>query len=114
MAGYPKIWTTIRHEDWFKELSCIQRSIWLQAILIAKEQTDDGWLCFNNATHFASETNTNRTNIDTWVARETQGKRINIARSDKRLLRFFIVNYNESQQVKRYTPKQKTAGKQSI
>jgi len=103
MAGYPKIWTTIRHESWFKSLSCLKRGIWLQVILIAKEQSDDGWLCFNNVSHFAAELRSDRSSCEAWLTTEAQQLRINCVEKSKQLLRFQITNYNSSQSVTRFS-----------
>lgn len=42
MAGYVKIWTTIRTNHEFLSLSLSERGIYLQLIIIAKDQRDDG------------------------------------------------------------------------
>ena len=99
MAGYPKIWTRIRHRPWFRELGLAQRGIWYEVIMIAKEQTDDGWICFSNASGMASELHTNRTSIETWIARESHAERISNVQKGKSCLRFYISEYNNSQQV---------------
>ncbi len=101
MAGYPKLWTRIRHEGWFKRLRATQRNIWLEGTLIAKEQTDNGWLCFKNVTHFGMETGCDRGSIEAWLVREAGDKRIQKVEKTKHLLRFYLANYNEAQQVRR-------------
>lgn len=90
------MWTRILHEPWFKKLPCVQRGIWLQIFLIAKEQTDDGWVCFKNVTEFALIMNTSRSSIVAWLK---QGC-INHDKKSKGLLRFYLTNYMELQQVR--------------
>ncbi len=46
MAGYAKIWTDIRNDEWFMSLNCTERGVWMQLIVIAKEQNDTGKVVF--------------------------------------------------------------------
>lgn len=42
MAGYPKIWTSILRESWWFELTGIERGIYLQLCIFAKDGHDNG------------------------------------------------------------------------
>lgn len=107
MAGYPKIWTTIRHEPWFKKLSIVNRAIWLQLILITKEQKDDGHVTFSSYTHMAAELGCSRDSAAGWVATEVRQGRVILAEKSATLTELILVHYNDSQAVKRYDPKKK-------
>ena len=48
MAGYVKMWTTLRNNVGFLALSCNARGAYMQLILAAKEQRDDGTVCYRN------------------------------------------------------------------
>jgi hypothetical protein len=75
----------------------------LQVILIAKEQTDDGWISFKNVSNFAQELGGDRTSIEGWIVRESTENRITIEEKSKKLLRFYLANYNTSQSVTRFS-----------
>lgn len=60
MPGYPKIWTFIRHEWWFKKLKASQRGAILEMLLMVKEQQDNGHVVVNSVTTLASELSINR------------------------------------------------------
>lgn len=131
MAGYPKIWTRLRHEPWFRPLKAVQKCIWYEVIMIAKEQTDDGWVCFKNVSHFASEVGCDRGSIEEWLSRETGTERehngsgtgverecngnvsgtfrVSYVEKSRSILRFYLANYNENQQVKRFKDLKKGA-----
>ena len=143
MAGYPKLWTTILHEPWFKRLGAVQRAIWLQLILIAKEQTDDGNVTFTSISNMASELACDRRSIYRWMEREcdnwcahaveksqadaqpAHGKvpqgvrrvcagRAHLVEKSQRLAHLYLVHYNDSQELRRYAPKQKSVGTRAI
>lgn len=85
--------------------------------MIAKEQTDDGWVCFPNVTAMASEVGCDRGSIEDWLWREcgydvtvsrgqrewngrpTGEQRVSKVVKSKFVLRFYLTEYNESQQV---------------
>ncbi len=48
MAGYVKMWTAIRSDRGFLALSCNARGAYMQLIVAAKEQRDDGTVCYRN------------------------------------------------------------------
>ncbi len=100
MSGYPKIWTRIRHEPWFRKLKGSQRLIWYEVIMIAKEQTDDGWVCFPNISGMALECGVDRESVRRWCDREVADGRIQRVEKSPRILHFYVTEYNESQQVK--------------
>ncbi len=124
MAGYPKLWTTIRHEPWFRRLSATQKCIWYEMILIAKEQKDNGEITFKNVSHMAAEVGTDRRSIEKWLSEncaevgeelgkgcarvgEELGKscvegRVRLVEKSPRLLHFVLTKYNDSQRVKRF------------
>lgn len=73
MAGYPKIWTFIRHEHWFKKLKANERGAVLEMILMVKEQQDNGHLVVNSMTVLAYELSINRKTLGKLVVKLTQG-----------------------------------------
>lgn len=110
MAGYPKIWTRIRHRPWFRKLRGSQRLIWYEVIMIAKEQTDDGWVCFPNISGMALECGVDRSSVRGWLERETgqtwDGRVANVGdvrvvygEKSPQVLQFYLTEYNESQEV---------------
>lgn len=48
MPVYAKIWTEIESDNWFVGLSCLQRGVWLQLIVMAKNRGDTGELSFRS------------------------------------------------------------------
>lgn len=48
MAGYAKFWTSMLHDEWFLSLNCMQRGVWMQLILMAKDQGDTGVITFRS------------------------------------------------------------------
>ena len=48
MAGYVKMWTTLRNNVGFLALSCNARGAYMQLIFAAQEQRDDGTVCYRN------------------------------------------------------------------
>lgn len=73
MAGYPKIWTFIRHERWFKKLKSNERGAVLEMLLIVKEQQDNGHLVVNSVSVLAYELSINRKTLGKLVVKLTQG-----------------------------------------
>jgi len=50
MAGYVKIWTTIKSNEAFLSLSLTQKGAWYEILVDAKTQRDDGWVFYRNFT----------------------------------------------------------------
>lgn len=105
MAGYPKIWTTLRHEPWFRKLKAVQKCIWYEVIMMSKDQKDDGWVSARNLTTLAADIGCDRGSLRDWMGRESGADRVSHVNESKILLRFYLVDYNDSQQLKGYKPK---------
>ncbi len=71
MAGYPKIWTFIRHEHWFKKLKANERGAVLEMILMVKEQQDNGHLVVNSVVVLAYELSINRKTLAKLIVKLT-------------------------------------------
>lgn len=100
MAGYPKLWTRLRHRPWFRKLKAVQKCIWYEMIMIAKEQTDDGWVCFPNVTAMAAEVGCERGSCEAWIGRETGAERVSSVEKGRFICRFYLTEYNEAQGVR--------------
>ena len=97
MAGYPKIWTTILHEDWFKPLTCTQRGIVLQLFLLAKQNGDTGILSYNGWQHFSMDLHCNRATLVHFVSKNSIKSRIVVTLGGDGILRVKIPKYREYQ-----------------
>ena len=74
MAGYPKIWTFIRHELWFKSLKANERGAVLEMLLMVKEQQDNGHLVVNSMSVLALELSINRKTLGKLIAKLTNAR----------------------------------------
>ena len=51
MAGFVKIWTTLRSQDWYLTAPTAVQKCYMEALLIAKEQQDNGQIRCKNTTN---------------------------------------------------------------
>jgi len=102
-SGYPKIWTTILHEDWFVSLSCTQRGIYLQLLLMCKDRGDNGTFSSRSYAALASDLGTDRRTLayvlDIFVAMS----RLSYTHGDKKTIVVHIPNYLKWQGIEQKT-----------
>lgn len=55
MAGYVKVWTLLRSNKEFLSLSGMARGVYLQLLVAAKDQRDDGTVCYRSVAALGSE-----------------------------------------------------------
>jgi len=122
MARYPKIWTSILHDDWYRGLSIIERSVWLQMIMIACAAENEGFFGVSSVTELAKDLKGERHTIGRILSRFQDDGKVRLwSRNGARMehvrvedyqkssgrkipdsLTIEIVNYNKYNKVKRF------------
>lgn len=114
MASYPKIWTTIMFEEWFVEMSCLERGIMLQLLLLCKIQGDSGTIRVRNWSHLAHDLGLNRKTLSRTASVFTQRKRIFTHITESGAIEITVPKYREYQELtsgQQVTARQRGVGK---
>lgn len=112
MAGYPKIWTTLLHEDWFVDLSLTERGLYFHLILLAKEQGDISQISLRGWTGLGSVCGCDRGTARKISMKFQRLGKITIVEKSKKCVRIEIANYDKYQSLKHYKPR-KSVSKES-
>jgi hypothetical protein len=104
MAGYVKIWTDIWNDDWFISLSAIERSVFLQMVIFAKQMGDTGTIFVKNATTLCKLFNVSRTSLRRIMTKFGTKNAIVWSQTENDNLQIKITNYKYYQQVKTAKP----------
>lgn len=97
MSGYPKIWTRIRREPWFIELSGTERGIYLQMLLMARDAKNDGEFSAKSWRDLARELGVDRGTLARLWSKITPKSKVIVVEKSARVLRLKIVNYTKWQ-----------------
>jgi hypothetical protein len=100
MSGYPKIWTLILDDSWFKSLSAVQRGIFLQLILMARRSGKDGEISARSISELAMVCGTDRGTMSATLRIFQQDLKISVVEKSARLLKLKLMNYLKWQEFK--------------
>ncbi len=98
-TGYPKIWTSIRHEWWWKKLKAAGRGALLEMILMVKDQLDNGHLVVHSLSGLAGELSINRKVLARLVTFLAVVGTIRVVENDQRIYHLFFPNYMKWQKM---------------
>jgi len=99
MAGYPKIWTFIRHETWWKQLKAAGRGAVCEMLLMIKEQHDNGHLVVSSMSNLAAELSINRKVMSQLVTFLTTTGTLQVVKNDRHLLHLYFPKYIKWQKI---------------
>lgn len=99
-ASYPKIWTSILHEDWFIELSCLERGILLQLYILAKENGDTGTISYRSSALLAAFLHVERRTFLKFMAKIHASGRIITVKDEPGLYVINIPKYRQYQDLR--------------
>lgn len=99
MAGFVKIWTTIKYDKEFLSLRAHERGILLQLIITAKEQQDNGCIFYRNIQAFANDMGCNWRTADKSAAKLQRLYNWTYTRNDDGTVSFEIPNYKYYQEL---------------
>lgn len=71
-------------------------------------------MTFNSYSHMAQELGCDRASVVRWIVREVGKGRASVVEKSTGITHLFLTNYNDSQQVKRYTPSKKSPVSRAI
>lgn len=97
MAGYVKIWTTIRTNPEFLSLSLSQRGIYLQLIIIAKDQRDDGKIVAKMS-GLCSDCGCDARTLNTTLTKLSQKCMLDFKKTDEGVVEVKLPNYKQWQE----------------
>ena len=100
MAGYPKIWTTIKKEPWFIEMNASWRGIFLQMIIDAKAQGDTGEISYRGWADFGSQMGADPRTVRACLEHCQSMGRAKILQNCSKIVRIMLTKYSKHQQVK--------------
>ena len=107
MASFPKIWTSILHEDWWLQMPCIERGMLLQLFLIAKVQGDTGRISYRSVANLSADLYIERRTFSKVMAKFTECGRIIVEKHTDRIYTIFIPKYREYQDLDSGSPSRK-------
>lgn len=97
MSGYPKIWTATLHDPWFQSLTCLQRGLYLQMILLARkchtEGQKPGLISATSMRDFGRIFAIERHTLVTAWVKFTQDGKINVVEKSPKKIVVELVNY---------------------
>lgn len=100
---YAKVWTSILYDEWFLSLTAIERGVWLQLIIIAKQFGDSSRIFQRNFPALASTLGTDRKTLRRVAGKFHDDGKIVLHESESGAVDITIVKYDYYQQVR--TPK---------
>ena len=99
MAGYAKMWTTIRHNKEFLSLSLHERGAFLQLIVAAKDQGDNGIINYRNIAAMGHDLGCNFQTGDKIVTKLKQICNWGYTKNDDGTVSVKIPNYKKWQEL---------------
>lgn len=100
MASYVKIWTTLLNNQQFLSLSMGQRGMYLQLILHAKNQRDDGSVCFPSVAGLGLACSCERSTASKNLSILKENSLLDYEIDAKKVLTITLPNYMEWQRLK--------------
>ncbi len=95
MAGYPKIWTSIMEEAWWKSANCSMRGLYLQIILLMKAGDDNGYYCAHSWANFSHVIGLNRQTAHKLALKLTLVSGLVVTRNDTDQLILHLPKYKQ-------------------
>jgi len=99
MAGYVKLWTTLRNNAAFLSLHGNARSVYLQVILAAKGQRDEGTVCYRNVAALGSDCGYDRRTADKMLTILSQACLLTFEKGDNGVLTITLPKYKHWQEI---------------
>jgi len=98
MGGYAKFWTDMLSDQWFVKQPIIGRGIWMQLILIAKQQGDTGVVCYRSAYALGIACACDANSVRKYLRNFRDEQRIELS-EEKNCLTIKICNYHKWQEL---------------
>lgn len=102
---YAKVWTSILYDQWFVGLTCIERGIWLQLIVIAKQFGDTSRIFQRNFPALASMLGTDRKTLGRVAGKFHDDGKIILAVDKSGAIDITIPKYEYYQEFRSYNDK---------
>jgi len=99
MAGYVKVWVSHWTEDWFVEMTCLERGVWLQLLIIAKQDGDTGRIFLRNFPQASSKLGLDGKTLRKILGKFQNRKIIELEIRDTGLIHIYIPKYIEYQEL---------------
>ncbi len=99
MAGYVKMWTAIRSDKGFLALSCNARGAYMQLIVAAKEQRDDGTVCYRNVAAMGSDWGCDRSTSAKILRKIAENSLCTYTVNEQGVLTIEVANYKKWQEL---------------
>lgn len=102
-GGYAKVWTKVQHGKWFQTLSCNQRGVWFQLIILAKDRGRSGGIFYKSCSGLAHDLGIDRSTLGRTLRKFQQAMRIDLDWKKNGELSIHIRNFKFYQEIA--TPK---------
>lgn len=93
MSLFAKIWTDIESDEWFLGLSCLQRGVFLQLIVLAKNRGNSGELSFRSHRAIAENLGLDRSTSVKTLRLFNDSSHISLEEMDNGIVRIIIPKY---------------------
>lgn len=97
---YAKLWTSLLYDEWFVGLTAIERGIWLQLIIIAKQLGDNSRIFQRNFPALAATMGTDRKTLRRVAGKFHADGKINLQELENGSIDITILKYEFYQEVK--------------
>lgn len=102
-GGYAKVWTKVQHGKWFQTLTCNQRGVWLQLIILAKDRGRSGGIFYKSCSGLAHDLGIDRSTLGRTLRKFQQAMNIDLDWKKNGELSIHIRNFKFYQEIA--TPK---------
>ena len=109
MPIFAKIWTDIENDEWYQGLKCIERGVWYQLIVLAKNRGKTGEISFRSHRLLAETMALDRGTCTKILRKFHRDKKIVLTEMDNYCIRIKLVNFIYHQEL-RGTKKDKRSG----
>ena len=99
MAGYVKVWTTIKNNEGFLSLSLQAKGAYLLLLITAKEQRDDGTVFYRNYSAMGADWGCERTTAGKILGKLRENSLLTYTQNGDGVLAITIANYKKWQEL---------------